>query len=87
MLLDNYYLRKHPYMTQIYEICSKWAKSYFKGVFDLRQSHKYTAQRECKAHVQVLHAACKLNAHFREAVHETSVLTVGRKKITRRRGL
>ncbi|KAM3373116.1 hypothetical protein ACQJBY_019833 [Aegilops geniculata] len=32
-MLDKYSLRKHPYLTQIYEVRHKWAKPYFRGVF------------------------------------------------------
>lgn len=33
LMLEKYQLRSHPYMTQLYEIREKWAKSYFKVVF------------------------------------------------------
>ena len=32
-MLENYNLRKHPFLTQIYEVRHKWAKPYFRGVF------------------------------------------------------
>ncbi|XP_044410526.1 protein FAR1-RELATED SEQUENCE 5-like [Triticum aestivum] len=32
-MLEKYSLRKHPYLTQIYEVRHKWAKPYFMGFF------------------------------------------------------
>ena len=32
-MLEKYSLRKHPFLTQIYEVRHKWAKPYFRGVF------------------------------------------------------
>ncbi|XP_048531643.1 protein FAR1-RELATED SEQUENCE 5-like isoform X2 [Triticum urartu] len=32
-MLEKYNLRKHPFLTQIYEVQHKWAKPYFRGVF------------------------------------------------------
>ena len=32
-MLDKYSLKKHPFLTQIYEVRHKWAKPYFMGVF------------------------------------------------------
>ena len=57
MLLDKYNLMKHPYMTQIYEVRSKWAKPNFMAFF-LRQDDKHTMQREREPHVKDVHASC-----------------------------
>ncbi|KAE8810982.1 Protein FAR1-RELATED SEQUENCE 3 [Hordeum vulgare] len=32
-MLEKYSLKKHPFLTQIYEVRHKWAKPYFRGVF------------------------------------------------------
>lgn len=32
-MLDKYSLKKHPFITQIYEVRHKWATPYFRGVF------------------------------------------------------
>lgn len=32
-MLEKYCLKKHPFLTQIYEVCHKWARPYFMGVF------------------------------------------------------
>ena len=37
-MLEKYSLRKHPFLTQIYEVRHKWAKSYFRGVFCARMT-------------------------------------------------
>ena len=33
ILLSKYGLEKNPYLTQIYEVRHKWAKTYFRGKF------------------------------------------------------
>ena len=32
LMLERYSLKKHPFLTQIYEVRHKWAKPYFRGV-------------------------------------------------------
>ncbi|KAE8771232.1 Protein FAR1-RELATED SEQUENCE 5 [Hordeum vulgare] len=32
-MLERYSLKKHPFLTQIYEVRHKWTKPYFRGVF------------------------------------------------------
>ncbi|KAE8787232.1 hypothetical protein D1007_38848 [Hordeum vulgare] len=33
LMLDKYKLKKHPFLTQVYEVRHKWAKPFFMGVF------------------------------------------------------
>ncbi|XBI20861.1 hypothetical protein VPH35_062073 [Triticum aestivum] len=37
-MLEKYSLKKHPFLTQIYEVRHKWAKAYFRGVFCARMT-------------------------------------------------
>lgn len=72
MLLDKYNLHKHPYMTQIYEIRSKWAKPYFRGVFCAKMMS--TQRSESANHMLKSYMPPKKpNARVCKAVHETKV--------------
>ena len=49
MLLHKYNLMKHPYMTQIYEVRSKWAKPNFMAFFLRQDTIVFKAVKRHKA--------------------------------------
>ena len=73
MLLDKYILRKHRYMTQIYEISRKWSKAYFKDLFCCtKMTSKQCSKRVNRMLKKYMPPASPMHA-FCEAVHEVAV--------------
>lgn len=64
MLIEKYNLKTHPFMTQICEVCRKWAKPYFKGSESANMILKSYVPPGCAMNMFVRH--CMRLQHDRE---------------------